>query len=92
MPVSEATLSTSPEAAVARGHRLAVVEQAVQRDVHVAELAGHPGRALDDLAGLDHAAAEAGADDRGDRRAAAARSGPKCTWCAYSAAALPSLL
>ena len=45
MPVSEAMLSTSPgEAAVAQRHRLVVLEHAVQRDLHVAQLAGHARR------------------------------------------------
>ena len=56
-------------AAVARGHRLAVIEQPVERDGDVAEFAGHPGRAFDHLPGLDDSAAEAGADDRGHRAA-----------------------
>ena len=41
----------------------------MHRDLHVAELAGHPGRALHDPAALHHAAAEPGADDRGHRGA-----------------------
>jgi len=36
----------------------------------VAEFAGHPRRALDDVPVLDHAAAEASADDGGNRAAA----------------------
>ena len=56
-------------AAVARGHRLTVTDQPVERDRHVAEFPGHPGRALDDPPGLDNAAAEPGADDRGHRAA-----------------------
>ena len=49
--------------------RLARLEQAVRRDLDVAQLAGHPGRAAHHPAGLDHAAAQAGADDQRHRRA-----------------------
>ena len=69
MPVSEATLSASPlEPAVALRDGLALGQQPLHRDVDVAELAGHAGRALHDPARLDDAAAEPGAHDRGDRR------------------------
>ena len=64
-------LGVTAEPAVAARQRLAVEQQPVHRDVHVPELARHPGRALDDPAALDHAAAEAGPDDRRDRRALA---------------------
>ena len=70
MPVSEATLSASPSKPQLQcGSGWPWLEEAVHRDVHVAELAGEPRRALDDLPRLDDAAAEPGADDRGDRRA-----------------------
>ncbi|GAA3451324.1 hypothetical protein GCM10018962_31570 [Dactylosporangium matsuzakiense] len=61
-------LHVAQEAAAAGREGLALFEQAVHGDVDVAELAGHPGGALDDAALLDDAAAQAGADDRGDRR------------------------
>ncbi len=50
-------------AAVAGRHRLVIGQQAVREDLDVPELAGHAGRAADDLARLDHPAAEPGADD-----------------------------
>ena len=69
MPVSDATLSTSPSNPQLHcGYGCPSCEQSVHRHVHVTELAGHPGRPLHDPAALDHAAAEAGADDRRDRR------------------------
>ena len=58
-------LRVAPLAAVTAGRRLTRVQQAVQRDRDMAEFAGHPGRALDHPAGLDQAAAQAGAHDRG---------------------------
>ena len=69
MPVSDATLSdVADEAAGALRHRLTVAEQAVHRDVHVAELAGHPCSTAHDRTRFDHAAAETCADDRRYRR------------------------
>jgi hypothetical protein len=59
-------LRVAVEAAVAARQGLARLEEAVHRYVDVAELACKARRALDDLALLDHAPAEAGADDRGD--------------------------
>ena len=85
-------LGVTRQAAVARRDRLPGTEQPVHRDPDVPELAGHSGRSLHHLPALDHAAAEAGADDRGHRGAPVRLSGPKNTWWAYSAAALASLL
>ncbi|GFJ88393.1 hypothetical protein Prum_020350 [Phytohabitans rumicis] len=62
-------LHVAGEPAVALRRRLPLGEQAVHRDVHVPELAPAAGRALDDPPGLDDAAAEAGAHDRGHRGA-----------------------
>ena len=46
MPVSEATLSASPtKPQLQSGSGWPSLEQAVHRDLHVPELAGHPGRA-----------------------------------------------
>ena len=61
-------LQVGDEPAVAPRHRLTRHQQAVHRDVDMAELTGHPGRATDHSTGLDHPAAEPGADDRRDRR------------------------
>ena len=49
--------------AVAGRHRLVVGQEAVGEDLDVAELAGLARRPADDGAGLDHPAAEPGADD-----------------------------
>ena len=68
MPLNDATLSRSRgEPAVAPRHRLARHEQAVHRDLDVAQLAGHPGRAPHHSTGLDDPAAQPGADDRRHR-------------------------
>jgi hypothetical protein len=67
------------------------IEQAIERDGDVAEFPGHPGRALDDLAGLDDPAAEAGAHDRRHRAAPPGlRAEPHVV--RVSAAEFPSLL
>ena len=60
-------LEVADEPAVAPRHRLARHQEAVHRDLDVAELAGHPGRATDHSTGLDDAAAQSGSDDRRDR-------------------------
>ena len=62
-------LDVADEAAVAPRNRLTFAEQPLHRDVHVAQFAGHSGRATDNLTGFDHAAAETSAHDRRDRRA-----------------------
>jgi hypothetical protein len=58
-------LRVTPLAAVAGGCGLTRVQQAVQRDGDVAQLSGHPGRALDHSPGVDQPAAQPGAHDRG---------------------------
>ena len=68
IPVSDATLSASPyRPQLQAGTGWPAAEQPVHRDPHVPELPRHPGGPVHHLARLDHAAAEPGADDRGDR-------------------------
>ena len=60
-------LEVGEEPAVAPWHRLARHQEAVHRDLDVAELASHTGRTTDHSAGLDDAAAHPSSDDRRDR-------------------------
>ena len=98
MPVSEAIASTSPlKPQLHFGSGWPSSEQALHRDVHVAQLACEAGRALDHLALLDHAAAEAGARrsprstsgsaPRPRRAGSARRAPPRCRRCCRRPAA-----
>ena len=60
-------LDVARVAAVAGRHRLVVGQDALGEDLDVPQLAGHARRPSNDLARLDHAAAEPGADDGRDR-------------------------
>ena len=83
MPVSEATLSTSPRSRSCSCGTGWPSSSSPSVGIWTwPSSPAIPAAPRDHLAGLDDAAAEPGADDRRDRRRVATASAPKCTWWA----------